>query len=233
MGSSQNYNISASELTNPKYFIKLFNKENMNAVFGRINLSTLKYLREIIPALAIRHLANPYRIRGVRTDNGAFDSPLGFHMQDGLTICEMLFTETSLTEFEFLRNILNKNLVSHPESQTITEGMSAIIDVLKQEDHTKIKMTIQQYLDRTKNFMLYEGNWQKVNLEDGQVANSKIDIFYTENAIRPFSIRIANCLDTNTDRKLTYPYQETTSYLISLSGEEFITKFLDRIPLNS
>lgn len=227
---SSKYSATSKAIWKQQYRIRLYNKESGKSVVGLMDVSAIKYLREIAPGMAIKHMMSTPRERSCsNTEELLFHDPIQFHMQQGLSVAEMLFNGTSAAELGTLVTTMERGLTAHPESRYTTEGVKRAAAMVANENSDMVWELIQRYVDRTKCVKLYDGPWEKMYTDDnGGNYSGKVDVLYNEDAIRPFTIRVSNCATSE-----VYPYpvfpekqKKMTSYLITLSAEEFIGLFL-------
>ena len=222
---------SGSSGTNAKKLFRasLFSKETMKSVIGVLPLDTVKYLKEIAPGLAIKSLTAGPEDRQDNDDNDAiYKTRLRFHMQEGMTLAEMLYNEVTLDELAMLTSTMRRFLNLHPENAPLLDGIASVSEMVRTGSITVVDI-ISRCTTRDKTARIVRTPWVELQTDEAQEQMSgRVDVYYNEHCVRPFAVRITNCPTSIAATKLMYPYysDKIRSHIITLTAEEFISKFL-------
>lgn len=228
---TQRFCASSAMNAKEQFRIAMFDKSQWLNARALLDASTVKYLREITPAIVARYLARGKQKSNFQSDDARrYSDAISFHMFSGMSTATMLYNEATFAEVNNIATMMRRGLSSHPESLFATEGMESAATLLKQEDCGTILDIVERYADTTRSFKLYSGPWNKLPSNEGDEESmaGKLTIFYNEDAVYPFVVRITNCKASGASSVPAYPYKqsEKQSLAIALTPEEFISQFL-------
>ncbi len=226
------YSGSAQLENEPIFNVSLFHKVRRLRICSYLTGSNVLFLNAVFPQLAAHAIMTPKTIPYYdELTQKKFAAPCNFHMESGESIATSLYKGISYEELAYVTSVGVRNLPQHPESTEVVHGYQEVLSLLKNEDTNAIQHIIQSFFDPAKCNVVLETPWIK---RENSTSFSRTRVFFSATAENPFSIRIENGPEACTDRHRVYPdhQNEMETLLISLTAEEFLTKFLNPLIAN-